>query len=418
MASGVRMQGAFFLICRRSSHAASLVGTPLALRQQYGRCVRSSIIFFRCNARRPFDGSSRFLSTEATSSEPEEKKAASSGKSEQPDASDASKGTASGSSSNTDKRLFSIARASKKKPSDNIPLAKPAEKIGKVRAMREYCLSEEQLKEVRCQMRRSPFLGEPPDIVFLISDVYERALEVHGSPEGLEKMRRKRNLSYSDRLRARLSDEVPQKFRSGQRMLEEKAGVGMKSSAVMAGRDPSMNVVLLEDVAAITGVGIALLCVSMSSYLQSPIPDAVGSILIGGLLGCVAVFIIRSNTTHLVGQSLPRGVIEDITSQLVNDPMIGSVHDVKATVLGTDKQRFKAEIDFNGRNITTKYLKDCNLDDMLKEVQAMDSPEALHSFMAHHGEKIVDQLGAEVDRIEQEIKEKHPNIRHVDLEAL
>lgn len=63
-----------------------------------------------------------------------------------------------------------------------------------------------------------------------------------------------------------------------------------------------MNVVLLEDVAAMTGVGIALLCVSLSSYLQSPIPDAVGSILIGGLLGCVAVFIIRSNTTHLVGQ--------------------------------------------------------------------------------------------------------------------
>lgn len=41
---------------------------------------------------------------------------------------------------------------------------------------------------------------------------------------------------------------------------------------------------------------------------------------------------------------------------------------------------------------------------LLQEVQALDSPEALHSFMAHHGEKIVDQLGAEVDRIEQEIK--------------
>lgn len=56
-------------------------------------------------------------------------------------------------------------------------------------------------------------------------------LQVHGSPEGLEKMRRKRNLSYSDRLRARLSDEMPQQFRSGQRMLEEKSGAGMKSSA-------------------------------------------------------------------------------------------------------------------------------------------------------------------------------------------
>jgi hypothetical protein len=41
------------------------------------------------------------------------------------------------------------------------------------------------------------------------------------------------------------------------------------------------------------------------------------------------------------------------------------VHDVKATVLGTDKQRFKAEIDFSGRNITAKYLKQCDLNKML-----------------------------------------------------
>lgn len=38
--------------------------------------------------------------------------------------------------------------------------------------------------------------------------------------------------------------------------------------------------------------------------------------------------------------------------------------------------------------------------------------------MTEHGEKIIDKLGEEVDRIEAEITTKHPDIIHVDLEAL
>lgn len=38
--------------------------------------------------------------------------------------------------------------------------------------------------------------------------------------------------------------------------------------------------------------------------------------------------------------------------------------------------------------------------------------------MLKHGENIVDLLGAEVDRIEYELKTKHPEVRHVDLEVL
>lgn len=33
-----------------------------------------------------------------------------------------------------------------------------------------------------------------------------------------------------------------------------------------------------------------------------------------------------------------------------------SVHDVKATALGVEQSRFKAELDFNGREITRAYL--------------------------------------------------------------
>lgn len=108
------------------------------------------------------------------------------------------------------------------------------------------------------------------------------------------------------------------------------------------------------------GVFIASSAVTASSVFQSPIPDAVGSILIGTLLGVVATFIIRSNATHLVGRSSPKRITDDIVHLLEVDPVVRSVHDVKATSIGVEKFRFKAEIDFDGYVITQKYLREDN----------------------------------------------------------
>jgi zinc transporter 9 len=68
------------------------------------------------------------------------------------------------------------------------------------------------------------------------------------------------------------------------------------------GYKPNVNVVLLEDLAAVLGVSVAATAMGLSVYLQSPIPDAIGSLIIGGILGGVASFIIYSNTAALVGR--------------------------------------------------------------------------------------------------------------------
>ena len=54
---------------------------------------------------------------------------------------------------------------------------------------------------------------------------------------------------------------------------------------VAGGYDPCVNVVLLEDLAAVAGVAIAGGAMGLSYHYGSHIPDAVGSIAIGGLLG-------------------------------------------------------------------------------------------------------------------------------------
>ena len=66
-----------------------------------------------------------------------------------------------------------------------------------------------------------------------------------------------------------------------------------------------------------------------ATNLNSPIPDAVGSLLVGSILGAVASFIIYSNSAALVGRSIPSGNIQQINSELERDLMIRAVHDVK-----------------------------------------------------------------------------------------
>lgn len=98
--------------------------------------------------------------------------------------------------------------------------------------------------------------------------------------------------------------------------------------------------------------------------------------------------------------------------------MSRAIHDVKATDLGLSKVRFKAEVDFDGRVVTRSYLEKQDIDQILNDIQQVKTPEELENFMLKHGENIIDTLGAEVDRLEKELKQRNPEVRHVDLEIL
>ena len=71
---------------------------------------------------------------------------------------------------------------------------------------------------------------------------------------------------------------------------------------MLRGQDPSTNVVLLEDLAAVMGLGVAAACISLTHYTGNPVFDAVGSLLIGTVLGGVASFIIYTNSMVLIGK--------------------------------------------------------------------------------------------------------------------
>jgi len=73
-------------------------------------------------------------------------------------------------------------------------------------------------------------------------------------------------------------------------------------------------------------------------------------------------------------------------------------------MIGSGLVRYKAEVYFDGRELTRSYLVKQDLETILEEVQNMKTIEELETFLLKHGENIVDLLGAEIDRIEKELK--------------
>eukprot|EP00731_Ephydatia_muelleri_P038105 Em0655g4a len=197
----------------------------------------------------------------------------------------------------------------------------------------------------------------------------------------------------------------------------DESGVSLKDY-VLRGRDPSAVAVLLEDGAAITGIFVATISLMLAHLTLNPVYDAVGSITIGGLLGAVALFLINRNSSALVGRSIPEERLRQIIELIESDNMIRSIHDVKATDLGADIVQFKAEVNFDGREVARIHVSKLNLEELLKEIQSFRSVAELEKFLLEHGEQVIDVLGSEVDRIETIIKKKAPEVRHVDLEIL
>jgi cation diffusion facilitator family transporter len=73
-------------------------------------------------------------------------------------------------------------------------------------------------------------------------------------------------------------------------------------AALFEGKDPTIPLVLMEDIAALTGLTVAFGAVGLSAYTQNGIWDAVGSIVIGFLLMVVAVVIARDTHSLLIGE--------------------------------------------------------------------------------------------------------------------
>ncbi len=103
-----------------------------------------------------------------------------------------------------------------------------------------------------------------------------------------------------------------------------KADCGMTSYFDLAVRtkQPTVLVVLFEDSAALLGLLIAAVGISLAYYLKLPMLDALSSICIGVILLGVALFLARETKGLLIGESASKQDREKMRQVIINMPEV------------------------------------------------------------------------------------------------
>ena len=176
--------------------------------------------------------------------------------------------------------------------------------------------------------------------------------------------------------------------------------------------DPTAVAVVLEDSAACLGVVIALAGILMARLTGQSRWDALASILIGLLLGVIAVWLVARSRALLVGPAVPKRVRQQICEIISANPVVEKIVRLRTRVMDTETYRVAAEIDFAGEK-----LAEAMEDDLRRYYREIESWEQFRSFAATFADEIVEQLGDEIDAIEDAIQQEVPKARYLDLEA-
>ncbi len=150
--------------------------------------------------------------------------------------------------------------------------------------------------------------------------------------------------------------------------------------ALETSKDPSLVTVLAEDTAALLGLAIALLGVYLGHAFDSRVFDAGASVLIGVVLTTVALFLARMSKGLLVGESADPATVASIRDLAASDRDVAAVRRLLTMHLGPEDVLVNLDVQFR----------------------------ASLSF---------GDVASVVDRLEQKIREAHPEVRLIFIEA-
>jgi cation diffusion facilitator family transporter len=117
---------------------------------------------------------------------------------------------------------------------------------------------------------------------------------------------------------------------------------------VLATSDPTVRAVFFEDAAALIGLVLAAAGIVLHQVTGSAFWDALGSILIGCLLGAVAVVLIQLNRRFLIGQSPSPRVMEAVLKLLADQDDVASVSYLHLEYVGPARVFLVAAVDLVG----------------------------------------------------------------------
>jgi len=150
--------------------------------------------------------------------------------------------------------------------------------------------------------------------------------------------------------------------------------------ALRASKSPAIFVVLAEDSAALAGIAVAFLGVLLGHRLRNPYLDGAASMVIGSILTMVAGFLVYESRDLLVGESADEEVVQSIYEVAEADPAVAGVSRPLTMHFGPEQVLLNLDIEFRP-NLSAS------------------------------------EVTAAVDRLEQRIRAKRPNIKRIFIEA-
>ncbi len=195
---------------------------------------------------------------------------------------------------------------------------------------------------------------------------------------------------------------------------EVNAGRGKKGllEFIRSSTDPTLIAVLFEDFVATAGAAIAMAGIALANVTGNPVYDSITSIIIGGMLGIMAIWLGWRNRQLILGPAIPRETQDEVMKFLRDQPSVEEVHSLRTRVVAAGSFRIAADIDFDGG-----YLGGLHKDWLAEEGAKAKTDEDWARIASQFGEKVVNDLAVEVDDVEEKIVAKFPRIHHIDMEA-
>ncbi|MDR6986801.1 cation diffusion facilitator family transporter [Paenarthrobacter nitroguajacolicus] len=117
---------------------------------------------------------------------------------------------------------------------------------------------------------------------------------------------------------------------------------------VLLSSDPTLRAVFAEDAAALVGLVVAFGGVFLHQVTGSPLPDAIGSIVVGVLLAVVAVVLIDRNRRFLVGQGVTPDIERSMARRLLEHRDIARLTYLHLEYVGPRRLYVVAAVDLQG----------------------------------------------------------------------
>ena len=129
---------------------------------------------------------------------------------------------------------------------------------------------------------------------------------------------------------------------------EFKAAKGQLSyfDAIKQGKDPSMFVVLFEDGAAMLGLVVALIGISLAQWTGNPIFDGMASVVIGLILAATAAWMAIETKGLLIGESADPAIVKAIHEMVDQIDPIERTNEVLTMHMGPEYILVNVSADF------------------------------------------------------------------------